>query len=120
MTLGGQLRTSRKICDDVGLQLPKMDNKKSILNEVHGKCRLCWPLHLRLWIPKATDVSRINVRKRSGARRRLESVSLGLWQTWLSPSLLSDSREGLLCCVTLVSQILLVDPKVELHRMQVS
>lgn len=30
---------------------------------------------------------------------------LGLWQTWLSPSLLSDSREGPLCCATLRSQI---------------
>lgn len=30
---------------------------------------------------------------------------LGLWQTWLSPSSLSDSKEGPLCCVTLRSQI---------------
>lgn len=40
MTLGGQLRTSRKACDGVGLQLPKTDGKKAILNEVGGKYSL--------------------------------------------------------------------------------
>lgn len=76
------------------------------------------------WIPKATVVDRIKVKERSGVRSRLESVSLASGRHGFPHHRCLIAKKDL-CAVSpsgprFKATSLSLDPKAELHRMQVS